>query len=73
MAFKISRYDTLWLLAVSIPGQKYTAASPAALKDAIWQIVSAITQEMLLNAVNGVVTSLTAVLLNDGQHIEHLL
>lgn len=48
-------------------------ASLAALKDAIRQNVSAITQEMLLNAVNGVVTRLTAVLLNDGQHIENLL
>ncbi|GFQ83188.1 uncharacterized protein TNCT_100171 [Trichonephila clavata] len=40
-------------------------ASPAALKDAIRQNVSAITQEMLLNAVNGVVTRLPAVLLNE--------
>ena len=48
-------------------------ASLAALKDAIRQNVSAITQEMLLNAVNGVVTRLTAILLNDGQHIENLL
>ncbi len=45
-------------------------ASLAALKDAD---VSAITQEMLLNAVNGVVTRLTAVLLNDGKHFENSL
>ena len=44
-----------------------------ALKDAICQNVSAIMQEMLVNAVNGVVTHLTAVLLNDVLHIEHLL
>ncbi|GIY66027.1 hypothetical protein CEXT_66191 [Caerostris extrusa] len=36
-------------------------ASLAAPKDAIRQNVSAITQQMLLNAVNGVVTRLTAV------------
>ncbi|GFW40258.1 transposable element tc3 transposase [Trichonephila clavipes] len=48
-------------------------ASLAALKDATHQNVSAITQEILLNAVNGVVTRLTAVLLNDEQHMEHLL
>ena len=43
------------------------------MKDAIYQNVSAITQEMLLNAVNDVVTHLSAVLLNDGLHIERLL
>ena len=41
-------------------------ASLAALKDAIRQNVSAITQEMLLNAVNDVVNHLTVALLNDG-------
>ena len=45
----------------------------AALKDVIRQNVSAITQEMLLNAMNGVVTPLIVVLLNDGLHIESLL
>ncbi|GFW81918.1 hypothetical protein TNCV_2885921 [Trichonephila clavipes] len=45
----------------------------AALKDAIRQNVSAITQEILLNTVNGVGIRLTAVLLNNGQLIEHLL
>ncbi|GFU82764.1 hypothetical protein TNCV_265611 [Trichonephila clavipes] len=43
-------------------------------EDAIHQNVSAITQEMLLNTVNGVMSRLTAVLLNDdGQRIENLL
>ncbi|GBN77058.1 hypothetical protein AVEN_243951-1 [Araneus ventricosus] len=42
------------------------------LKHAIRQHVSAIPQEMLLNDVNGVAPRLTAVLLNDGQHIEQL-
>ena len=48
-------------------------SSLAAVKDALCQNVFTITQEMLINAVNGVVTRLIAVLLNDGQHIELLL
>ena len=52
---------------------RHQPASLAALKDAVRQNVSAITQEMLLNAVNGMVTHLTAVLLNNEQHIESLL
>ncbi|GFX59766.1 uncharacterized protein TNCV_1778051 [Trichonephila clavipes] len=48
-------------------------ASLTALKDAIRQNVYAITQEMLVNAVNDVVTRLIVVLLSDRQHIEHLL
>ena len=47
--------------------------SLAAPKDDISQNVSAITQEMLLNAVNVMVSHLTAVLLNDEQLIERLL
>ena len=47
--------------------------SLAAPKDDISQNVSAITQEMLLNAGNVMITHLTAVLLNDEQHIESLL
>ncbi|GFU78365.1 elongation factor 1-alpha 1 [Trichonephila clavipes] len=35
--------------------------------------MSVITQEMLLNAVNGGMTRLTAILLNDGQPNEHLM
>lgn len=42
------------------------------LKDAITQYVCPIPQEMLPNSVNGVVPCLTAVLLNDRQHIEQL-
>ncbi|GFW62382.1 hypothetical protein TNCV_290561 [Trichonephila clavipes] len=47
--------------------------SLAALKYVIHQNEPAVTQEILLNVVNGVVIRLTAVLLNDGQLIEHLL
>ena len=48
---------------------RYQPASIAALKAAIRQNVSPMTQEMLLNAVNGMVVRLTAILLYDGQHI----
>ncbi|GFY26163.1 uncharacterized protein TNCV_354791 [Trichonephila clavipes] len=49
------------------------SVSLTALKNAIRQNLSIITQEILLNAMNGVVIRFTGVLLNDGQHIEHLL
>ena len=41
----------------------------AALKYSMCQNISAITQEMLLTSVNGVVTRLTAVLLNDALNV----
>lgn len=49
----------------SVPRQTFIIAST----DAINQHVFAVPQEMLINAVNGVGPCLTAVLLNDGQHI----
>ena len=46
------------------------SASLAAQNDALRQNMSAIMHEMLLNAVNDVLTRLTTVLLNEGQRIE---
>ncbi|GBL56855.1 hypothetical protein AVEN_40209-1 [Araneus ventricosus] len=72
MASQISRSETFQLLPVEILEVNIYRNKLPTLIGAIRQHVSAIPQEILLNAVDGVLPRLTAVLLNDRHHIGQL-